>query len=339
MIAQMIVIGFEGTKEGDKWVEQIAKDIKREKVGGVYVSEKNVQSLDQLKKLNTYLKAQAPKELPIMVVIEHEGGMETPLSAKKGFSTVPSAFELAQNKDIEEVSTLYQKSSKELAQSGINLNLAPVLDVQPRLQKEQSRYQRSYSSMEEMVTTYALMYMNAMEEQGVIPAIKYFPTAGENLNDHFSKEADVTRSWRFEQLKPYYDLIGFGKVDALVVSHTMQKEIDPNNPAIFSKIMLQGLLRGKMHFDGIIIADNLRTSSFANGVDLKERVIRAIDAGVDVFVFTNYFSESASMPFTIQKIISDAIKNKELSIERIEESYNRISKFKQKLSQRGSHVN
>ena len=56
MIAQMIFMGFDGTKEGDKWVEQIAKDIKREKVGGIFLVEKNIQNITQRKKHNEYLK-------------------------------------------------------------------------------------------------------------------------------------------------------------------------------------------------------------------------------------------------------------------------------------------
>lgn len=54
MIAQMIVIGFDGEKEGDKWVEQIAKDIRRQKIGGVILSQKNIQTISQLKKLTDY---------------------------------------------------------------------------------------------------------------------------------------------------------------------------------------------------------------------------------------------------------------------------------------------
>ena len=71
MIAQMIVIGFDGSKEGDKWVDQVAKDIKREKIGGVILIDKNIQTIAQTKKLTDYLKAQAPKEAPLLVAVEY----------------------------------------------------------------------------------------------------------------------------------------------------------------------------------------------------------------------------------------------------------------------------
>lgn len=340
MIAQMIIIGFDGVKEGDKWVDQIAKDIKREKIGGVFLTDKNIQNAAQLKKLNEYLKAQAPKELPLIVAVEHEGGDKTVFEAKKGFSEIPSAYELFKNKDISETEHLYQKLSSDLAKSGINVNFAPVLDLQPKKDVyESTKLQRSYSSYEEIVTTYAMLFINALYAEGVMPVVKYFPTAGANLWNNFSSEEDVTNTWRFEQLKPYYDLIAFGKMDAVLMSHVMHKEIDPKNPTLFSKLVIQGLLRDKMHFDGVVFADNLRTNSIANGVDFKQRVIRSIDAGADILVFTNYFSDSASMPFTVHKIITDAIKSGELSVERIALSYERIVSFKQKLSKRGSHVN
>jgi len=339
MIAQMIMIGFDGTKEGDKWVDQIAKDIKREKIGGVLVTDKNIQNSAQLKKLNEYLKLQAPKALPLIVAIEHEGGKGT-FDAKKGFTEVPSAYDLFKTKDIAQSEELYQKLSSELAKSGINVNFAPVLDLQPKRDLlESSKLQRSYSSYEEIVTTYAMLFINALYAEGIIPVVKYFPTAGANLWNNFSSEEDVTNTWRFEQLKPYYDLIAFGKMDAVLMSHVLHKEIDPKNPTIFSKLVIQGLLRDKMHFEGVVFADNLRTNSIASSVDFKQRVIRSIDAGADILVFTNYFADNASMTFTINKIITDAIKSGELSEERIALSYERIARFKQKLSKRGSHVN
>jgi beta-N-acetylhexosaminidase len=339
MIAQMIIIGFDGTKEGDKWVEQIAKDIKREKVGGILITDKNVQNQAQLRKLNDYLRAQAPKGLPLIVAAEHEGGKNF-FDAKKGFSEIPSAYELFQNKDIAETEALYQKLSFDLAQSGINVNFAPVLDLQPKYDVlDSSKLQRSYAAYEEIVTTYAMLFINALSAEGVMPVVKYFPTSGANLWNNFSSEEDVTKTWRFEQLKPYYDLIAFGKMDAVLISHVMHKEIDPKNPALFSKSLIQGLLRDKMHFEGVVFADNLRTNSIASSADFKQRVIRSIDAGADILVFTNYFAESASMTFTVNQIIKDAIQRGELSTERIALSYERIVRFKQKLSKRGSHVN
>lgn len=340
MIAQMIVIGFEGTKEGDKWVEQIAKDIKREKIGGILLTDKNIQNPTQLKKLTEYLKSEASKDLPLIVAVEQEGGENSVLSVKKGFSDVPSASKLFKTKDIVEAEELYKKLSNDLSKSGINVNFAPVLDLQPKHDApEGNALQRSYSSYEEIVTTYAMLFINALHAEGVMPVVKYFPTAGANLGNNFSSEADVTHTWRFEQLKPYYDLIAFGKMDAVLMSHVMQKEIDPKNPVIFSKLVIQSLLRDKMHFEGVVFADNLRTNSLPNSIDFKQRVIRSIDAGADILIFPNYFSENASTPLTIQKIITDAIKSGELSSDRIALSYGRIENFKQKLLKRGSHVN
>jgi len=340
MIAQMIVIGFEGVKEGDKWVDQIAKDIKREKIGGILLTDKNIQNPAQLKKLNDYLKAEAPKGLPLIVAVEQEGGENSILSAKKGFSEVPSAARLFKTKDIAEAEDLYKKLSSDLTKAGINVDLAPVLDLQPKRDNLDSpKVQRSYSSYEEIVTTYAMLLINALHADGVTPVVKYFPTAGANLWNNFSSEEDVTNTWHFEQLKPYYDLIAFGKMDAVLISHIMQKEIDPKNPALFSKLLIQGLLRDKMHFEGVVFADNFRTSSISSSIDFKQRIIRSIDAGVDIIIMPNYFSENASTPLTIQKIITDAIKNGELSEERIAISYERINLFKQKLLKRGSHVN
>ncbi len=339
MIAQMIVIGFDGTKEGEKWVEQIAKDIKREKVGGVILADKNIQNSTQLKKLTDYLKAQAPQSLPLIVSVEYEGDDPSLFSVKKGYTHIYPAHLMATTKDMSEAAQLYQSISDELEKSGINVNFAPVLDLQAKSVTSEDQIKRSYSAYEEIVTTYALLFVDAMYAHNIVPVAKYFPSAGTNLGDDFSHEADITASWRFEQLKPYYDLIAYHKLDAVVMSHAMQKELDENNPALFSKLMIQNLLRDKMHFEGVVFADHLRTNSFPSGVDFKQRIIKTIQAGADILVFTNYFADNASMPFTVQKIITDAIRSGEISKEQIERSYARIVSFKQKLSKRGSHVN
>jgi len=337
MIAQMIVVGFDGEKEGDKWVEQIAKDIKRQKVGGIIITGKNIQNNAQLLKLTTYLKTQAPQDLPLIVSIDHEG--DESLLAREGYPPLPSAHVMAMTKDIIEADNVYKNFSAELEKSGINVDFAPVLDLEPKTIQSEDQLKRSYSRYEEIVTTYALSFIDALYIHHIIPVAKYFPSAGANLWDDFSSEVDITASWRFEQLKPYYDLIAYHKLDAVVMSHAKQNDLDPDNAAIFSKIMIQNLLRDKMHFEGIVFADHLRTNSLSSKIEFKQRVIKTIQAGADIVVFPNYFADNTSMPFILQKIILEAIKNGQLSTDQIERSYERIVIFKQKLSKRGSHVN
>ncbi|WP_156790515.1 glycoside hydrolase family 3 N-terminal domain-containing protein [Sulfurospirillum barnesii] len=318
MIAQMIVIGFDGEKEGDQWVEQIAKDIRREKIGGVILSQKNIQNPSQLKKLTYYLKAQSSK-IPLIVAVEHDG--TTPF---QGFSPLLLAHDMVEKHDIVEAELVYQKSAQELASAGINLNFAPVLDLQEK------RRSQSYSSLEEVVTSYANVFIRALKSEKIMPVVKYFPSAGENIANDFSTEATLS-SWHFKQLKPYYDLIAFGGLDAVLISHAMVHDLDEKNPMIFSSLVIEHLLRQKMHFEGVVFANHLRTNSISNHVAFKERIIRAINAGVDIFVFPNYFADEASMPFTVQRTILDAIHKKELSEKRIELSYKRILKFKEKI--------
>lgn len=334
MISQMVVVGFDGQKEGDKWVEQIAKDIKRGKIGGVILDDKNIQNMTQLKKLTQYLKAQT-SSLPLLVITEQEGGEHSAFETKKGFTRFPSAYEMASSKDITEASSLYQKMSLELASSGINVNLAPVLDLSPKVYENDIRhFTRSFSSYEEIVTTYASLAIDAFKDANVTPVVKYFPNAGSNLWDDFSSEVDLTQGWRFEQLKPYYDLIGFAKIDAILVSHGIHKDLDAEFPAVLSEKIIQKLLRDKMHFEGIVIANQLRTSSISSKFDFKQRIIRAVNAGVDILVFENYFADNASMPFAVQKIIQDAIKSGEIPKEKILSSYERIKSYKEKLSKK-----
>ncbi|MDD3344677.1 MAG: glycoside hydrolase family 3 N-terminal domain-containing protein [Sulfurospirillaceae bacterium] len=336
--AQMIVVGFDGQKEGDKWVEQIAKDIKRNKIGGVILDDKNIQNTAQLKKLTSYLKAQT-SSLPLLVIASQEGGSDSLFDSKKGFTRYPSAQEMANTKDIDESAQLYQQMSEELFACGVNVNFSPVLDLSPKVQMNAlSNSSRRYSSYEEIVTTYAMLSLKAQKNAQIAPVVKYFPSAGANLIDGFNSEVDMSKDWRFEQLKPYYDLITYEKLDAVLMSHVMQKELDDKFPALMSSNIIQKLLREKMHFEGVVFADNLRTSSIPMQFDFKQRIIKSVNAGVDILVFSNYFADNASMPFAVQKILLDAVKTGEISKERMMLSYTRIKAFKEKISQKKSEL-
>ncbi len=338
MVAQMIVVGFDGQKESDKWVEQIAKDVKRSKIGGVIIDSDNIQNSTQLKKLTSYLKAQT-SSLPLLVIAEQEGGSDSVFESKKGFSLIPSAQEMANTKNIDESALLYKQMSEELSSCGVNVNFSPVLDLSPKAQSNTlANSTRRYSSYEEIVLTYASLFLEAQRNVDIAPVVKYFPTADANLIDNFNSEVDVTQNWRFEQLKPYYDLIAFQKIDAILVSHSLQKDLDEQFPALMSANIIQKLLREKMHFEGVVFADNLRTSSITPQFDFKQRVMQSINAGVDILVFSNYFADNASMPFAVQKIVLDAVRNGEISKERIVLSYERIKAFKEKISHKKSQL-
>lgn len=329
MIAQMIVVGFDGSKEGDKWVEQIAKDVQREKIGGVYLAPKNALSPSQLSSLTGYLKKQAPKHLPLFVLTQEEGGSFSLFS--KGQKELPSAQIMSKTYDIFEAEKQYQERAKQLFEAGININFGPVLDLQPY---QENPLERSYGKHEEIVSTYAMIFFRALKEEGIIPVVKYFPHAGELLENQFSKEVTMKGLWRFEQLKPYYDLFASGQGSAILVSHVLQPELDPLYPAVFSSTILESLLREKMRFKGVVFADNMRSGSLSSSIAFRERIIKAIQAGVDVFVFPNYFADNASIPFSVHKIISEAIRSKELSEERIKRSYARIEALKKTLNKR-----
>ncbi|ACZ12152.1 glycoside hydrolase family 3 N-terminal domain-containing protein [Sulfurospirillum deleyianum] len=320
MVSQMIVIGFDGEKEGDKWVEQVAKDIKREKIGGIFLSQKNIHTPEQVRKLTAYLKKQTSKT-PLMVAVEFDGS-----TSLEGFTPLLSPREMVEKSDILEAEARYIKSAQELADAGINLNFAPTLDLQSDVKSEQR-----YSALEEVITTYAMLFSTALTQKGVLPVVKYFPSAGENIWNNFSTEATLT-SWRFEQLKPYYDLIAFGKMDAVLISHAMCEDLDEKNPMLFSSKVIETLLRQKMHFEGVVFANHLRTNSLSSKVDFKQRILRSLHAGVDVFVFPNYFGDDASIPFTVQRIIMEGVRKGEIRPQRIELSYKRIMALKQKMA-------
>lgn len=316
MIGQMLLVGVGGSKVSDKWVKVLRDDIKNGRVGGVVFFKNNVHSKKELKKLTGFLN---PKELKLkpFIAINQEGGEFSNL-----FANYPSAYEVANKLDLNEASKMYEGLVSELKEYGFNLNFAPVVDLNknPNSSKIGAK-NRSYSAYEEIVISYASEFIKALDEKNIISVIKHFPGYGSSSSD----------TWDYNELKPYYYFIKYNKVDAIMVGHIYLSQFDKIYPATLSNIIIQGILRDKMKFNGVVFSDDMQKKELLKKYTLKESVIRAINAGVNVLVFSSYFTKKSSVINDVSKIIKEAVKNGEIKKENIIDSYNRIVKLKERL--------
>jgi beta-N-acetylhexosaminidase len=315
MISQMILVGFSGESKEDKWVTQITNDIKNDKISGVLILSKNIKDTKQLKDLTTYLQDANNGKYPLFIAIEEEGGSVQTL----GFSEYIDANILSKTKSLQEANRQYETLSKELSIHGINLNFAPVLDLM-------FDNNRSYSDKEEIAISYASEFIDAMHKYNVLNAIKYFPGLGiqESLDD-------VSNTWDYKQLKPYFYFINAASVDMIMVGHIKLNIFDENYVASMSSKIVTEVLRKKLGFDGVVISQDLLDKSFLQKYQLEKSIIKAIQSGVDILVFSSYFYDNSNIPKIVYDTIHSAIKRGDLSEEMISSSYQRVIKLKNKL--------
>jgi len=332
MISQMIMVGVGGDESSDKWVKQLHDDIKKDRVGGIILFRKNIKNPKELKKLiDSFKKIKTAQ--PLFIAIDQEGGKVQRLSFKNGFTDYPSAYDIEKNKNLNETYVIYKKLADELKKYGFNVNFAPVVDlnINPNSPAIGAK-KRSYSDKEEIVISYASEFVNAQNDAGIISVLKHFPGHGSAVADSHKRLTDVSSTWQYKELKPYYYFAKYKKAKAIMVSHVTLDKFDKNYPASLSKNMINGLLREQLGFDGVVFSDDMNMKAITDIYTLKQAVIKAINAGVDVLVFSSYFTKKSSVIKEVREIMLQAVKSGDIDKKTIENSYRRVKELKNDIN-------
>jgi beta-N-acetylhexosaminidase len=334
MIGRMIIVGFRGTEVNES--SKIIKDINRYGIGGVILYDydmpsdsptRNILNPQQLKKLTEDLKKLTRPDL--LIAIDAEGGDKNRLNEKYGFIKIKSAQEMG--KESPE-NTFLEASllGEELSQLGINLNLAPVVDV--NINKNNliiGKARRSFSDDPDEVYEHAAAFIDAMHRYNIITAIKHFPGHGSSTGDSHIGLTDITDTYNEEvELLPYKKLIEDGRVDIIMTAHIINRNIDPDNPATLSSVFLKEILRGRLNYNGAIISDDLQMAAITGYFDFDEAIVKAVNAGCDLLIFSNNSGNyDEDIARRAVKAIKSAINEGKITEDRIVDSYNRIKKL------------
>jgi beta-N-acetylhexosaminidase len=340
-IGQMIVVGFKATTLSSR--DPIVKAILQKQIGGVilfdyYLPQKirdcNIKSPDQLKHLTNQLQAYAKESghvFPLLIGIDYEGGRVNRLKTEFGFPETISAQKMAQL-NVEQVMQKASQMAKTLKKVGINLNFAPVLDLSINPDSPIiSKLERAFSHDSNTVIQYAKIFVEAHRKEGILCAYKHFPGHGSALGDTHQGFVDVTYTWQPIELLPYKALLR--EINTLVMTaHVVNRTLDKSGyPATLSAPILTELLRKQLGFEGVIVSDCMQMDAIKKHYSLREAVIKAIHAGVDILVFSNQLVPYFQDPKEIIEIILSEIKAGHISEKRIDESYQRIQTLKQQL--------
>ena len=255
--------------------------------GGYLFFEKDFQykSLSQVKKMISELDGVS--KIPILTAVDEEGGTVVRISTNRNLA--PSMFQsprtLYKQGGFDKIREDTINKSKVLSNLGINLNLAPVVDIASNTWDYM--YYRSISGDKEVASNYAKTVVLASKGLGVSYTLKHFPGYGNNSDTHTGTSVDK-RSYEDlmnKDIVPFKAGIEAG-AEAVMVSHNIVRAIDKNNPASLSPD-IHKLLRGELGFTGVIITDDIAMYAASS---VKNSTVKAILAGNDLVITTNYMA-------------------------------------------------
>ena len=324
-LGQMIMVGFRGKGVADD--SPIVQTIRDRHLGGIVLID-NADSRDQLLALTTALQA-AASDLPLLIAIDQEGGRVARLREANGFAASISAQILGKQDDIEATRAQAEVMATSLAEMGITLNLAPVVDLNlnpasPII----GGVGRSFSADPEVVTRHARAFVEAHHVQGVGCVLKHFPGHGSAAGDTHWGQVEITDTWQESELDPYRALADEGLADVVMVGHLFHRDLDPDHPASLSRPTVDGLLRGDLGFGGVVMTDDLQMKAITDNYTFEESVALAVAAGADVLLFSQYRMGGENLVEKAVDHLSALVEAGEIDMARIDASYRRILALK-----------
>ena len=342
-IGQMLMVGFRGLKVSDD--HPIVQDIRDRHLGGVVLFDydvptktpvRNIESPAQVKALAEAL--QSVSATPLLVAIDYEGGIITRLKEKYSFPPTISHQYLGEVNNLRFTHQEASKMAKTLAELGINLNLAPVVDVNTNPDNPIiAKYERSFSADPEIVTEQALEFIKAHHEQGVLCTLKHFPGHGSSTGDSHLGVVDVTDIWSRIELEPYTNIIKAGQADVIMTAHVFDANLDPEYPATLSKPTITGILREELHYDGVVVSDDMQMGAITDHYGFEAAIQKSIEAGIDIIAIANNSVYEEDIAARAVALIKRLVQDGRISEARINESYQRIRRLKSKLTSAVSH--
>lgn len=335
-IGHMLLMGFRGTElTKDHPFVRVLQNIP---LGGVVLFDYDVPSATfprniinpcQTRKL--ILSLQKYSCTPLLVAVDAEGGRVNRLKPKYGFQEVPSAAKAGKMKDSD-IREVYLRLAEQLAGLGINMNLAPVVDINLNPDNPViGALDRAFAGDPETVTKCAGTFISAHHKFSVLTAIKHFPGHGSSREDSHKGMTDITETYQPQESIPFKNIISAGSADAVMTAHVVNRNVDPNHPATLSSRCIKEILRNKWGYNGVVISDDLHMGAVLNHYSFSEAVVKAVEAGCDLLAVSNngrlYDGKAA---YKARDALLKAVREGHISEERINFSYQRIMQMKKK---------
>jgi beta-N-acetylhexosaminidase len=284
---------------------------------------RNVESPTQLAELTASLRAAATGNL--LIAIDQEGGRVSRLKPARGFPATRSQAEIGATDDPDQAFEAGRSMAMTMATAGIDLDLAPVVDVNVNPANPAiGALDRSFSDDPSVVAAMAEAEIHGLHEFGVRAAIKHFPGLGSaGANTDFDR-VDVSATWSEAELEPFETLIAAGLPDAVMTGHIVIDAIDPGVPASLSVASVDGLLRGRLGWTGAVVTDDLGAEAIVSQYPRDEAVALALEAGNDLLLFANQADYVPDLAAELVETIVRLVASGRITASRIDESIERL---------------
>lgn len=308
---------------GPIYTADLAYMADRQRIGGIILYQNNLATVGQTRQTVNALQAHAP--IPLFVGTDQEGGWVSRIG--QFFGWFPAARDLGDSGDPRVAYNAGRQTGLDLQSLGINTDFAPVVDVPVDGGGFWGAW-RTFADDPKQVARFAGAFMAGLQSVGEMACLKHYPGIGAVQQDPHATLPVVTRTLdqlRQTELAPYQALIPQGP-DLIMATDVLMSAVDPNNPAEMSPILLNGILRHQLGYDGVIMTDSLWMGGIVARWSPAEAAVLAVLAGADV-VMAAWDSASTQ---AVLDAFKTAMANGSLTRARVAQSARRILTLKVK---------
>lgn len=289
----------------------VINQIKNEAPGGYILFGKDFDNETKESILKELTENQQASKIGLIFGVDEEGGTVVRVSSHKAFrsSKFQSPQELWKKGQLPTILEDSKEKSELLKSIGLNMNLAPVVDVPTKTSS--FIYKRSYGRGAEKTATYTSRLIQTMNEDNMISVMKHFPGYGDNADTHTGIAIDERPYSTFEtsDFLPFESGIE-AKGPCILVSHNIVKSMDENYPASLSE-NVHKILREDLNFSGIIITDDLSMEAVKTYAENGDVALQAVLAGNDMLISSDFVEQKQEILKAIEENkISENIINK-----------------------------
>jgi beta-N-acetylhexosaminidase len=321
-VGQLMMVGFGGRTMGP----EISRLLLDHHIGSVALYSRNISNTKQLAKLVRDVRKTMSQEIQPFVAIDQEGG--NVVRVRTDVTVLPGAMALGATRDPVLAYLAGQANAVDLGLLGIDMNLAPVLDVNRNPANPVINI-RAFGDHPKLVAKIGVWFVQGQQQAGMATVAKHFPGHGDTASDsHFSLPVTnlSLEHLRGIALLPFREAIDAG-LDAIMTAHVRVPAVDDSDtPASLSKKVISGLLRGEMAYDGLVITDDLEMRAIAERMTVGQAAVQAVLAGADI-VMVIWTPRKKHQVF---EALVAAVKEGRISQSRIDESVRRILRLKAK---------